>query len=86
MNTIFLAAGYAGTLNTLGGVVAHLDVLTSFAVVVATAPRPYTRPKMYTEGSGILRLSQARHPCLERQDGVDYIPNDAYFKHGLFLC
>lgn len=65
---------------------AHLDVLTSFSVVVATAPRAYTRPKMHPEGSGILKLSQARHPCLERQDGVDYIPNDAYFKHGILLC
>lgn len=77
-----IASGYSGTLNNLSGIVAHLDVLTSFAVVVATAPRPYTRPKMHAEGSGVLSLTQARHPCLERQDGVDYIPNDAHFKHG----
>ena len=77
-----IAAGYSATLNNLGGAIAHLDVLTSFAVVVASAPRPFTRPKMHAEGSGILRLTQARHPCLERQDGVDYIPNDAFFKHG----
>lgn len=51
--------------------------------MVGTAPRPYIRPKMHAEGSGILHLTQARHPCLERQDGVDYIPNDACFKHGL---
>ena len=30
-------------------------------------------------GSGILKLNESRHPCLELQDGINFIPNDAEF-------
>ena len=33
-------------------------------------------------GSGKLNLIEARHPCLEVQDNVAYIPNDANFDKG----
>ncbi len=33
-------------------------------------------------GSGILKLKEARHPCLEMQDDVSFIPNNAEFEKG----
>lgn len=60
--------------------IAKIDVLVSFANVAANAPVPYVRPTLYEEGKGILKLKKVRHPCLELQDGVTYIPNDVEFK------
>ena len=34
-------------------------------------------------GSGILKLIEARHPCLEMQDDVAFIPNDVNFEKGI---
>ena len=36
-------------------------------------------------GSGVLRLKEARHPCLEMQDDVAYIPNDVSFERGMLI-
>jgi DNA mismatch repair protein MSH2 len=33
-------------------------------------------------GSGVLHLTQARHPCLELVDSVSFIPNDVSFSAG----
>ena len=43
-----------------------------------TAYNNYTRPELTDsdeDGMGI-RLEQARHPCVELQENVEYIPND----------
>lgn len=61
---------------------AQLDCLLSFAVAAISAPICYTRPNMFPEGHGILELKQLRHPCLELQEDVTFIPNDCYFKKG----
>ena len=39
----------------------------------------------FFSGSGKLDLTEARHPCLEMQDDVAYIPNDAVFEKGYCL-
>lgn len=57
-----------------------MDVLTSLANAAASAPIPFVRPKLHHEGSGIIAIKKARHPCLERQDSMSFIPNDVYFK------
>jgi len=49
---------------------------SSLAHVAVNAPEPYTKPSMLDKGSGSLTLQDARHPCLEVQDEVSFIPND----------
>ena len=77
-----VAAGYIDSLQYLNDHLSILDVLTSFAVSTINAPIPYVRPQMLEKGTGSIELLQARHPCMELQDGVNFIPNDAVFKKG----
>ncbi|KAJ2242787.1 MSH2 protein, partial [Coemansia sp. RSA 454] len=70
---IKVAASYSPVLERLNTVVAHLDVILSFAEASAMAPVPYTRPVLT---SGDVHLVAARHPCLEVQEGVNFIAND----------
>lgn len=79
---MFILVGYLGPLTCLNNQMAQLDCLLSFAVAAISAPISYTRPKMFSEGHGILELKQLRHPCLELQEDVTFIPNDCYFKKG----
>lgn len=53
----------------------ELDVLVSFAHVAALAPTELVRPTMRPMGSGKLSVKACRHPCLEWQDEMDFIPN-----------
>ncbi|CEP08620.1 hypothetical protein [Parasitella parasitica] len=73
---ISIVATYCPALEALGSVLAHMDVLVSFAHVSVMAPIPYVRPTMHPCGQGDVVLTQARHPCLEVQDYVTFIPND----------
>ena len=70
-------------LQYLNDSLAQLDVLTSFAVCSISAPIPYIRPTILEKGSGNIELIQVRHPCMELQDGVNFIPNDAIFHKGI---
>lgn len=40
------------------------------------APEAYVKPKVLEKGEGSLILKEARHPLLEIQDDVSFIPND----------
>ncbi|KAJ9191174.1 hypothetical protein DTO164E3_8969 [Paecilomyces variotii] len=71
-----VAASYCPVLERLAGVLAHLDVIVSFAHVSVHAPTPYTRPKMHPRGTGNTVLKEARHPCMEMQDDISFITND----------
>lgn len=46
----FMIATYCPVMENLGGLVAHLDVLVSFAHVSVMAPVPYVRPFLHTLG------------------------------------
>ncbi|OLL22825.1 DNA mismatch repair protein msh-2 [Neolecta irregularis DAH-3] len=77
-----IAASYCPVLEKLAGVIAHLDVIISFAHVSVYAPAPYVRPKMNQRGQEKCVLVEARHPCLEVQDDVSFIPNDVLLERG----
>jgi DNA mismatch repair protein MSH2 len=75
-----ITASYFPVLELMNHLIAHLDVLQSFATTVAQAPRPYVRPALVENGDIILKAS--RHPCVELQDNVSFIENDASFIKG----
>lgn len=77
-------AGYSESVRAIGGVLACLDVLAAFASAAVSANKVYVRPEMLPSEAGELNLTQVRHPCLEMQQGIDYIANDVSFKRGTF--
>ena len=74
-----ISTGYLDPLQVLNNLVAELDIYVSFAQVALSSQNEYVRPKLHELGSGILKLKESRHPCLELQDGLSFIPNDAEF-------
>ncbi|KAK3376785.1 muts domain V-domain-containing protein [Lasiosphaeria ovina] len=71
-----VAASYSPVLEKLAGVLAHLDVIVSFAHCSVHAPISYVRPKIHPRGEGKTVLTETRHPCMEMQDDVQFITND----------
>ncbi|KAL5335715.1 muts domain V-domain-containing protein [Aspergillus crustosus] len=71
-----VAASYCPVLEQLAGVLAHLDVIVSFAHASVHAPTAYSRPKIHPRGTGNTVLKEARHPCMEMQDDISFITND----------
>jgi len=79
---VSVAASYCPVLEKLAGVLSHLDVIVSFAHVSVHAPSSYVRPKMHPRGEGNTILKQARHPCMEMQDDIQFITNDVSLVRG----
>ncbi|KAI4128220.1 MAG: hypothetical protein LQ347_004269 [Umbilicaria vellea] len=77
-----VAASYCPVIEQLAGVLAHLDVIVSFAHVSIHAPTSYIRPKMNPRGQGNTILKEARHPCMEMQDDIQFITNDVSLIRG----
>ncbi|KAI0732603.1 DNA mismatch repair protein [Fomitopsis betulina] len=71
-----IAATYTPVLESWNNVLAHLDVIVGFAHVAVNAPDVYVKPQMQGQGAGSMVLRDARHPCLEVQDEMSFIPND----------
>ena len=71
-----VASSYVPVLEQLAGVLAHLDVIVSFAHASVMAPTPYVRPLVHPRGQGNTVLKEARHPCMEMQDDIQFITND----------
>ncbi|KNE62806.1 hypothetical protein AMAG_07987 [Allomyces macrogynus ATCC 38327] len=78
----FMAAmqAYLPTFTTLNDTLSELDVLAAFAQVSVHAPTPYVRPTLNDKGR--VHLPNLRHPCIEVQDLVQFIPNDATLVRG----
>lgn len=79
---VSVAASYCPVLEKLAGVLSNLDVIVSFAHVSVHAPSSYVRPKMHPRGEGNTILKQARHPCMEMQDDIQFITNDVSLVRG----
>ncbi|BGO94891.1 hypothetical protein NBRC10512_006153 [Rhodotorula toruloides] len=77
---IQIASSYCEVLETLNTVIAHIDVITSIATSSLNAPIPYIKPTIFERGGGSLKLEEARHPCLEVQEGIDFIANDCHLE------
>lgn len=79
---VSVAASYCPVIEQLAAVLAHLDVIVSFAHVSVHAPTGYVRPKMHDRGTGNTVLKEARHPCMEMQDDIQFITNDVSLVRG----
>lgn len=74
---------YTPVLERLSLVLAHLDVLVSFAHVASYAPIPYIRPTMHAlDSDRKTKLIGSRHPVLEMQDDLTFISNDVDLESG----
>nr|WCZ58772.1 DNA mismatch repair protein MSH2 [Seculamonas ecuadoriensis] len=80
--TLSIVATYVPVMDSVVSVLSDLDVLLSFAESTVSAPVAYVRPTIAPIHSGFIELHDARHPCLEVQEGVTFIPNDAVLKRG----
>ncbi|CAF0703085.1 unnamed protein product [Brachionus calyciflorus] len=76
---IKISCGYLDALQNLNNLVSELDIYVSFSLVALSSQAEYIRPKLHPMGTGILKLKEARHPCLELQEGINFIPNDCEF-------
>jgi len=77
-----VASSYVPGIEQLAGVLSHLDVIVSFAHCSVHAPTSYVRPKMHPRGTGNTILKEARHPCMEMQDDIQFITNDVSLVRG----
>nr|XP_029119194.1 DNA mismatch repair protein MSH2 isoform X3 [Elaeis guineensis] len=68
--------------ETLSVILSELDVLLSFADLATSCPIPYVRPDITPSDKGDIILEGSRHPCVEAQDGVNFIPNDCTLVRG----
>ncbi|CAI5744221.1 unnamed protein product [Peronospora destructor] len=75
---IDVASTYVPVLEAATATLAELDVLLGFAHAACHAGSGYCRPTLEPNGDCIV-LTGARHPCVELQDDVDFIPNDYNF-------
>ena len=75
-----VASSYIPVIEQLAAIVSHLDVVVSLAHASVHAPTAYVRPKMHARGTGDTILKEARHPCMEAQDDINFITNDVELK------
>ncbi|KAJ0789903.1 putative DNA mismatch repair protein MutS, core [Helianthus annuus] len=76
------ASTFSEVFDDLAKLLSELDVLLSFADLAASSPTPYTRPDITPSDMGDIILEGSRHPCVEAQDWVNFIPNDCKLVRG----
>lgn len=76
------AVTFSEVFKSLATMLSELDVLLSFADLASSCPTPYTRPDINPPDVGDIILEGSRHPCVEAQDWVNFIPNDCKLIRG----
>eukprot|EP01133_Synstelium_polycarpum_P008041 gene8041-9445_t len=71
-----IAASFVPLIDDLSSLVSTIDVFATLAHVASVAPTQYVRPRIHAMGTGNTVIVGGRHPCVEIQDGVSFIPND----------
>ncbi|GAA0142122.1 DNA metabolism protein [Lithospermum erythrorhizon] len=69
-------SSFSEVFQNVAGILSELDVLLSFADLAVSCPTPYSRPIITSPDDGDIILKGSRHPCVEAQDWVNFIPND----------
>jgi len=74
---VSIASGYSDPLHHLGSVISRLDVIVAFSLLASTSASPYIRPTIIkADEPRQVSFTQLRHPLVETQERVTYIPND----------
>ncbi|KAM0903197.1 hypothetical protein ACQ4PT_018819 [Festuca glaucescens] len=81
-NVVQVSCTFSEVFENFSAIISELDVLQSFADLATSCPVPYVRPDITTSEEGDIVLQGSRHPCLEAQDGVSFIPNDCTLVRG----
>ncbi|KAJ8772226.1 hypothetical protein K2173_027403 [Erythroxylum novogranatense] len=76
------AATFSEVFELVANKLSEMDVLLSFADLASSCPTPYTRPDVTSSDEGDIVLEGCRHPCVEAQDWVNFIPNDCKLVRG----
>jgi len=77
-----IVASYEPAFLEISELITEIDVFCSLAQVFSSSPKSYVRPKITPMGEGDIVLKDARHPCLELQELIHYVPNDVSFIRG----
>ena len=75
------ASSYIPLVEASAEIISEIDVIVSLAHAAATAPIPYTKPKLTSEVGDTI-LKGMRHPCIEIQDSIQFIANDVELRRG----
>ncbi|PNT74475.1 hypothetical protein BRADI_1g15260v3 [Brachypodium distachyon] len=81
-DVVRISCTFSEVFENFAAIISELDVLQSFADLATSCPVPYIRPDITTSEEGDIVLQGSRHPCLEAQDGVNFIPNDCTLMRG----
>lgn len=83
-----VTCNYAPYFSKIGRIMSHLDVLVGFSQAAVVAPIGYSKPTLVErdDETSILKLVEARHPCLELLDNMNFIPNSIEFKKDKRFC
>ncbi|KAM3407993.1 hypothetical protein ACQJBY_001344 [Aegilops geniculata] len=73
-NVVQVSCTFSEVFENFAAIISELDVLQSFADLAISCPVPYEEGDIILQGS--------RHPCVEAQDGVNFIPNDCTLARG----
>ncbi|GBG77600.1 hypothetical protein CBR_g24047 [Chara braunii] len=77
-----VAATFLEIFEGVANLLAELDVLLGFADLSVSAPTVYVRPSITSSSEGDIILEGSRHPCVEVQEDVSFIPNDCRLVRG----